>query len=159
MEPEPTGDLVAYSEALLAYLLERFPLKRRPFLVWKRSLRTSAGKAYLTTWCIGLSVPLMTSHDRVRATLLHEYAHLLAVDRHGLGAAHHGPAWKHAMRDLGEIPIRCHSYEVVRTRYVEYRCQKCGTIWTKRRRFAKGRTYLHIDCGGRLVIVRVVNTD
>lgn len=91
-------------------------------------------------------------------TLLHEYAHLLAVARHGNKAGNHGPAWQKAMRDLGREPIVRHTYEVernARRQQVIYKCTKCSKEFARGRKLPRGRKYLHAACGGPIRLVRV----
>ncbi len=141
------------ADCCLADLWAEHPLPYRPTLVWK-SLRVSAGLAHYTKRQITLSLVLLTSEERVLSTLIHEYAHLLAVARHGRRAAGHGPEWRQAMADLGQPATVRHAYEVVRNvprQRVAYRCARCGATFQRHRRFPRGRSYVHVDCGGRLV--------
>lgn len=145
------------AEELLGELFLAFPLSHRPRIVWKNT-RVTAGTAYYRTWVIGLSRIVLDDAQKMRDTLIHEYAHLLAVDRHGLKAACHGEAWKQAMRDLGQTPKVRHTYPVQRNQprqAVEYRCQKCGKTFTRGRRLSSRRRYVHANCGGGLKLVQV----
>ena len=156
----PTVELKQFADSLLDGLMAKFPLRNRPSLVWK-SLRVTAGIAYYRTNQIGLSNRLLTDEDRLRITLVHEYAHLLAVERHGHRAANHGPAWKQAMVDLGLPPVRTHDYEVERNsarQQVTYQCQKCGQSFIRSRRLPKRRKYMHARCGGGLRLISVERT-
>lgn len=135
---------------LLASLCAKFPLGYRPELIWKQ-LRVTAGLAYFKTGEIALSSLLLTDEERVRSTLIHEYAHLLAVARHGRKAAGHGKAWRQAMIDLGEEPTVRHCYPVERNRArqsVGYVCSKCGQTLVRSRRLPRRRQYVHAACGG-----------
>jgi SprT protein len=137
--------------------MERFPLGRRPELLWK-GLRVSAGIAYYRINRIGLSRHLLTDEDRLRSTLVHEYAHLLAFERHGQKSVGHGPLWKQAMHDLGAKPERTHCYEVERNtarQVVTYQCRKCGASILRNRRLPRRRKYVHANCGGGLRLVGV----
>lgn len=160
LESSPTpADLERLAVSLLAELESRFPFKRPPRIVWK-PYRVSAGKAYLRDNVIGLSRHLLTTRERLRDTLLHEFAHLLAVERHGLAGAGHGPAWRKAMEDVGAPPEVYHRYAVRRNQRrqrVVYACGKCGARFVTARRFPRGRRYAHRDCGGILRFVRVEN--
>jgi predicted SprT family Zn-dependent metalloprotease len=143
-------DLQAQAESLLSELTAEFPLNYAPELRW-RPLRVSAGYANHREGIIGLSTILLTEPERLRRTLFHEYAHLLAVARQGRRAAGHGLAWKQAMLDLGERPVVRHDYPVKRNsprQQVEYRCERCGTLIVRKRRLPKSRRYLHTGCGG-----------
>lgn len=150
-------DLERVAASLLADLVARFPLRHAPRIVWK-PYRVSAGKAYLRENVIGLSRRLLTTHERVRATLLHEFAHLLAVERHGPAGAGHGMAWRKAMEDVGAPAEVYHRYAVCRNRRrqtVVYACGTCGARFETPRRFPRGRRYAHRGCGGVLRLVRV----
>lgn len=156
----PTDELAIQAEQLLDEQMAKFPLPHRPTLVWK-SLRVTAGIAYYRTNQIGLSRQLLTDFDRLRITLLHEYAHLLAVHRHGRSAANHGPFWQAAMQDLGLPPVRTHNYEVERNtsrQQVTYQCKKCGKSFVRTRRLPKGNRYMHARCGGGLRLISIEKT-
>lgn len=139
------------------------PLKRHVSLDWRR-FRTTAGVADYRAWSIGLSATLMTDPQRLRTTLRHEYAHLMAVDRFGRKGAGHGDPWKQAMAELGEPPEVRHAYECPRNQprqVVVYRCAHCGTELHRAREFPRRRRYLHVNCGGyiRFVEKRRVTED
>ena len=132
-----------------------------PSLKWK-GLRVTAGMAYYELRMIGLSHRVLKTEDQVRRTLIHEYAHLLAVARQGVKGKGHGAAWQKAMLDLGETPEVRHNYEVERNnrkQIVLYRCSRCGAIIQKSRKFPKGRRYMHIKCGGAIVLHRTQQAD
>lgn len=155
-----TQELRQIAMTILDDLMLRFPLRQRPEIVWK-SLRVTAGLAYYRTNQIGLSSNLLVDSERLQTTLIHEYAHLLAVERFGPRAANHGPAWKQAMLDLGNPPIRTHRYEVERNsarQEVVYLCQRCGAKIVRARRLPKRRKYLHATCGGGLRLFSVERT-
>lgn len=137
--------------------MQRFPLSYVPIIKWKK-LRVSAGLAYYRSGSIGLSTVILDTPERVRHTLLHEYAHLLAVERHGRKAANHGIHWKQAMHDLGLEPKVRHTYECVRNaprQKVTYRCQRCGTCIERSRRLPRNRKYVHARCGGGLKLLSI----
>ncbi len=145
------------AEEILDELETTFPLGYRPLILWK-ALRVAAGYAYYRQRAIGLSTRLITDEERLRDTLLHEYAHLLAVARYGVKGAGHGRPWQEAMRDLGLEPTVRHQYEVERnqkTQQVVYRCNRCHEEFTRRRRLPRNRKYFHINCGGLIQFVRV----
>lgn len=155
-----TPELRELAQALLDHLMVQFPLRKRPELGWK-SLRVTAGIAYYRTHQIALSTRLLVNEERLRITLIHEYAHLLAVERHGRQAANHGPAWRQAMLDLGLPPIRTHDYEVERNaprQRVIYQCQHCGVKLVRARRLPKRRKYMHSNCGGGIRLIAVEKT-
>lgn len=152
-----TPDLCNLAEAILDDVFARFPLEKRPAIQWK-NLRVSAGIAYYKTCIIGLSKPILTDEKRLRTTLLHEYAHLLAYQRHGRKAANHGIYWQQAMADLGLPPIVRHLYECERNtarQEVEYRCKRCGAAILRTRRLPSRRRYVHASCGGALQLAAV----
>lgn len=84
-----SAELNRYAEELFSELTTKFPLSYQPTWRWK-GLRVSAGMAYWRKGEIALSSVVLTTPEMVRDTLVHEYAHLLAVDRHGAKAANHG---------------------------------------------------------------------
>lgn len=156
----PTPELRQFAESLLDELMAKFPLGSRPVLTWK-GLRVTAGIAYYRSNQIGLSNRLLIDEERLRITLTHEYAHLLAVERHGRQAANHGPAWRQAMLDLGLPPVRTHDYEVERNaprQQVIYQCKQCGAKLVRARRLPKRRKYMHARCGGGLRLIAVERT-
>lgn len=136
----------------LDLLCAAFPLGYRPAIEW-RSFRTTAGMAYFRRRAIGLGAAVLTTPEKLRDTLVHEYAHLLAFKRAGqAGRGHSGP-WRQAMIDLGAEPRVRHTYEVERNaprQRVIYRCVRCGTAIERRRRLPRSRVYLHASCGGGL---------
>jgi SprT protein len=122
----------------------------RPVIVWKR-LRVSAGLAYFRHGRIALSSIVLDDEHKVRETLTHEFAHLLAVHRHGQKGAGHGAAWKQAMHDLGAEPTVRHTFQVQRNQpkqKVIYHCLRCHKVIERSRRLPRGRRYLHRGCGG-----------
>jgi SprT protein len=146
------GGLHAHAEALLADLMCQAPLKRRPKIEW-RSYRVTAGVAYYRAGVIGLSKLVLKTPEQLSTTLIHEYAHLLAYERHGRAGAGHGVLWKSVMIELGQDPRRTHNYEVQRNQprqEVGYRCIRCGITVVRKRRLPKGRRYVHARCGGDL---------
>ena len=129
----------------------------RPVIVWK-GYRVTAGMAYFRTGIIGLSRTVLQTEEAVRVTLLHEYAHLLAVHRSGARAKGHGPAWRRAMADLGLEPKVRHNYEVQRNeprQRVSYRCVRCGAILYRKKKLPRHRKYMHLNCGGDIRLVHV----
>lgn len=153
----PSENLRLAAEVEFARLCRLFPLPVAPKLLWK-SYRVTAGMAYYRSWSIGLSSRVLTTEDAVRHTLGHEYAHLLAVARHGPRAANHGPEWQLAMRDLGLPPTVRHRYQVeknVARQVVTYRCRRCKTLIERTRRLRRDRKYVHARCGGALELVEV----
>jgi SprT protein len=145
------------AEERLKQLCEEFPLGYVPQLVWK-GYRVTAGLAYYRTGVIGLSTRVLKDEQAVVDTLIHEYAHLLAVVRHGQRAAGHGPAWQRAMMDLGQEPRVRHSYEVERNiarQSVTYVCLRCGRSVVRHRRLPRRRRYVHANCGGDLRLSKV----
>ncbi|MGV3618095.1 MAG: SprT-like domain-containing protein [Fimbriimonas sp.] len=152
MRTKVPGHLLATAEEELARLCALFPLGYVPELQW-RPYRVTAGMAYYRLHAIGLSTRVLKDEAAVRETLGHEYAHLLAVARHGTKAANHGPLWQRAMIDLGLEPKVRHTYDVERNRprqRVTYRCLGCGASIVRSRRLPTKRRYVHVPCGGDL---------
>lgn len=141
--------LEALATQFLQALSKSHPLGYEPKLIWK-PLRVTAGQALYMQGTIALSSKVITTEEQVRDTLVHEYAHLLAVARHGRKAANHGEAWQQAMRDLGAEPKRTHDYAVSRNQRhqeVVYRCKGCGAEIITRRMLNRKRRYMHRGCG------------
>lgn len=160
-EPPVAPELRAVADAELARLAAAFPLGYPPVLQWK-PYRVTAGMAYYRKGVIGLSPLVLKDEAAVRETLGHEYAHLLAVARHGVKAANHGPQWQRAMRDLGLEPKVRHTYMVERNaprQRVTYRCLGCGASIERARRLPRKRIYLHVPCGGHLRLESVVKVE
>src|SRR5579885_3761352 len=146
------NSLEIFAHELLMRLCREQPMGYVPNLTWKK-LRVTAGLAFYQRHEIVLSSLVLTTEDRLASTLIHEYAHLLAVRRHGMKGAGHGSAWRQAMRDLGQSPIVHHTYEVQRNstrQKVVYKCLKCGTKFDRARRLPRRRRYVHAHCGGSL---------
>lgn len=153
-------DMEKSAERILAELGSEFPLRELPEIIWK-NLRVTAGIAYYRSNRIALSRILLVDEARLRTTLVHEYAHLLAVERHGPKAANHGRLWQQAMRELGAEPKRTHEYEVQRNaprQRVAYKCKRCGAEFVRTRRLPRRKTYIHADCGGGLRLISVSKT-
>lgn len=118
--------------------------------------------AYYRQKAIGLSTKLITDGDRLYDTLLHEYAHLLAVARYGIRGAGHSAGWKEAMLDLGLSPVVRHKYEVERNgkkQHVVYQCARCKEQFVRRRRLPRNKRYYHVNCGGLIKFVRVETNE
>lgn len=149
--------LEALAESLLDELALRNPVGYRPRLEW-RNLRVTAGLAFYKEGLIVLSRLVVTDAERLRVTLLHEYAHLLAFARQGMRGAGHGPAWQAAMRELGLPPNVRHAYDVRRNerrQAVTYRCLRCGSALERHRRLPRRRKWMHAGCGGALKLESV----
>ncbi len=135
----------------------RFPLGYRPVIQW-RGYRVSAGMAYYRRGIIGLSHRVLKDENAVIDTLIHEYAHLLAVKRFGQKGAGHGEPWQQAMIDLGQEPKVRHNYAVERNesrQQVTYVCLRCGKSIVRARKLPKRRRYLHANCGGDIRLSRI----
>lgn len=153
------GELSLLAEALLAELCLAHPLGYEPRIEWK-NLRVTAGAAYYTKGVIGLSRLLLTDEERMRGTLIHEFAHLLAIARHGRKAAGHGERWRQAMRDLGAEPEVYHRFPETkrnqRRQQVTYTCAKCRAVITRARRLPRKGRFVHANCGGAIRLQAVV---
>lgn len=135
----------------------QFPLSFTPELEWRR-YSVTAGMAHYQQGLISLSAIVLKEPNQVRETLLHEYAHLLAFDRHGRKGVGHGRHWRQAMVDLGLEPKVHHQYEVVRNQArqtVVYRCKKCGETFARKRRLPQRKRYFHRQCGGQIALLEV----
>lgn len=114
--------------------------------------------AYYKLHAIGLSSRILDAPEKIRDTLVHEYAHLLAFERFGPPGAGHGRPWRDAMRELGADPKVRHTYEVQRNssrQRVVYQCRKCGTHIVRGRRLPRWRHYVHAACGGGLKLLKI----
>lgn len=152
-----TSALATFADRLLAELQRNHPLARPARLSWRR-FRTTAGRAVFEPPEIHLSALVLDDEDKVRDTLIHEYAHLLAAERAGPAGRGHGAPWKAAMIELGAKPERTHGYACQRNlprREVIYACRRCGAQFLRRRRLARGRRWAHVGCGGALALLGV----
>ena len=158
MAVDPTFQaLREVADRRLKELTIQFPLGYQPQLVWK-GYRVTAGMAYFRKGVIGLSFNVLKDETHVLDTLVHEYAHLLAVARYGVKAAGHGEPWRQAMRDLGQEPKVRHNYPVERNiprQRVTYLCVKCGRSIFRARRLPRRKRYIHVNCGGDLKLAKV----
>jgi predicted SprT family Zn-dependent metalloprotease len=155
----PSETLRAFAESVLKDLCDRFPMGYVPELIWNGRLRVTAGIAYYRKGAIALSSKVLVTEEKLENTLKHEYAHLLAVHRHGRRGAGHGTPWRQAMKDLGIEPKVTHAYEVPRNKprqAVSYECARCGVSFTRKRRLPQTRKYVHARCGGDLRLKSVV---
>ena len=136
-------------EALRAARL-RVPCSGTPRIIWA-SYPTTAGRAFFREFEIRLSSIVLKTHDQVNDTVLHEYAHLVVFENHGLRAKPHGPEWRSVMKMLGLEPRVTHSYPVERQSREHkffYKCEICGFVLKRVRPFKRNRIYSHVGCGG-----------
>lgn len=150
-------DLSMLAESILGELMASVPLQRLPRLVW-RNYRVTAGTANHKDWTIALSVSLLTDKERLRETLVHEFAHLVAFSRVGKRGWNHGLEWQLAMHELGAQPVVRHQYEVrrnSRTQVVWYLCERCHAKIQRARRLPRRKKYLHLGCGGAIKFLSV----
>ncbi len=114
---------------------------------WNPRMRTAAGRALTKDWSIELNprlqdLPGGLREAELRATFLHELAHLVAFARAGKRRiAPHGPEWREACRDLG-IPgeDRCHSLDFQPRRFERkyaYVCPNCAAVIQRVRRIRR----------------------
>jgi predicted SprT family Zn-dependent metalloprotease len=154
--PPPNQELQDLAVATLDRLMAHHPLPVRPGIEWRR-YRTTAGMARFEPPAILLSTYVLDTPEKLRETFVHEFAHLLAVARHGRRAKGHGPTWRQAMRDLGAVPEVRHTMPCVRNtarQVLVYQCERCGLEFQRRRRLpARGR-FVHAGCGGDVAFVR-----
>jgi SprT protein len=86
--------------------------------------------------------------------VLHEYAHLYVFENFGTRAKPHGPEWRDAMKVLGGEGRATHNYPVERKSMqprIAYKCNVCGWVLERVRRFKRNRIYIHVGCGGRFI--------
>lgn len=123
------------------------PLARAVSVSWNPRMRTAAGRAYAKDWVIELNprlqdLPEESRDAELRATFLHELAHLVAFARVGRKRiAPHGPEWRQACRDLG-IPDedRCHALDFQPRRIARkyaYTCPACDAVIQRVRRLSR----------------------
>ncbi len=114
---------------------------------WNPRMRTAAGRAFAKEWRIELNprlqdLPEETRETELRATFLHELAHLVAFARAGRRRiAPHGSEWREACRDLG-IPgeDRCHALDFQPRRLERkyaYTCPSCEAVIRRVRRLRR----------------------
>lgn len=121
-----------------------------------------AGKA--THDWISLNEALLDHPEDMKATLLHEFAHVLADRVHYPnrdGSCRHDVRWRTIARMIGDDAERCHEYDYIqrkkRAKKYEYECSLCGTVVATARRLKHdGATHFHQACGrkSRLIAVR-----
>ncbi|MGI8922891.1 MAG: SprT-like domain-containing protein [Fimbriimonadales bacterium] len=151
-DKEQGVDMDACVHSALAEAAVICPLQREVDVRW-RNYPVTAGRAYLRESAICLSANLLTTPERARETLLHEYAHLVVFERYGHKARPHGPEWRAAMRALGLAASATHSYDCVRRlrpKPYAVRCEACGVRLPRSRPLKRNRLYKHVGCGGRI---------
>ncbi|MCB1207241.1 MAG: SprT-like domain-containing protein [Verrucomicrobiae bacterium] len=122
-------------------------LAREVSVSWNPRMRTAAGRAFSREWKIELNprlqdLPESSRDSELRATFLHELAHLVAFARVGRKRiAPHGPEWRQACHDLG-IPDedRCHALDFQPRRLdrkFAYTCPVCGETIQRVRRIRR----------------------
>ncbi len=150
-------DFQEVARRALEYACGVLPIKRLVTLQWK-TYPVSAGRAFLHEYRICLSRTLLITEQRIRDTVLHEYAHLVVFDKYGHKALPHGPEWREVMRKFDLQPKATHDYDCARTgRPKPYlcKCQSCGYELARTRPLKRNRIYNHIGCGGRFRQVRI----
>lgn len=75
---------------------------------------STAGKAYYLKNRLSFNLTLAIQEGKkfINRTPAHEVAHLIARDIYGYGIQPHGKEWQSVMLSLGQVPSRCHDYEV-----------------------------------------------
>jgi len=141
--------------------LEEWPL---PTVTYKVRGMT-AGLAYQRENRICLNLDYLLSEnsqvqqDMYEDTIPHEMAHIITHQLYP-GASAHGESWKNVMRKLGQVPSRCHQYEVVRarnTRKFLYSCEcrhmtrphQLGLNRHKKQQNGE-KVFVCVRCGGEL---------
>lgn len=93
--------------------------------------------------------------DMINDTLVHEYAHIVALDLFPTSKPH-GYHWQMIMHLLGLKPTRCHNYDVqprkrtARPHTYYCACKVHNVTNTIHRRIQSGRSYHCSSCGGLL---------
>lgn len=110
-------------------------------------MRTAAGRAFAKDWRIELNPRLQDLPDgdreaELRATFLHELAHLVAFARAGKRRIQpHGPEWREACGDLGIAgEDRCHALDFQPRRLARrfaYACPHCEAVVQRVRRLRR----------------------
>jgi len=122
-----------------------------------------AGRAYLTTWEIGINKILLEENgeDYINVTIPHEVAHLVVYQIYGKRIVH-GKEWKNIMHLFGLEPEIYHNYDTtnatVRTVKREYvykcACRTANFTATRHRRSKNfGGLYYCKTCKQKLVYV------
>jgi predicted SprT family Zn-dependent metalloprotease len=154
----PSQELERAALTLIENLVARHPLGYKPRLIW-RPFRTTAGQADWSKGTISLGVGVIDCQEKLRDTVLHEYAHLLAVQRKGEEGRGHSPAWRQAMKDLGVPADVKHNYACrpnKRRQVVLYGCSKCHREFVRSRQLSPRKSFYHLGCGGRIELMRII---
>lgn len=128
----PSGDLSSHREtiAFAHELLRQWAIPNYRVVFSNRFTRRM-GQCDFRKREIGYSAPLwpMATPDQRRQTTIHEVAHAVTHDRHGVAAAAHGSEWKAQMVAMGVSPKRTHAVNregVKRTRSDTITMTCCG---------------------------------
>ena len=129
-------------------------------VIWNRRLRTTAGRAHLSTIQIHLNPRLLARvPERIDEVLTHEAAHLATALVHGRNAQHHGPEWRALMEQAGHDASRTHDFPVeglYRSRsWFLHHCPDCGD----RRILDVARADRACGCSAKITVYRAPRTD
>jgi len=123
-------------------------------IVWNKRMRSTAGRAFLTTAKVELNPRLLHIDEKplkhVRQTLLHELAHLLVYHRFkGKKVQAHGAEWKQACADLG-IPGESATHNLPlpsrqQRKNWRYTCPNCEEVIDRVRRM-RGNSACYSCC-------------
>jgi len=144
-------------------------------VLWNNRLRTTGGRCHyrwvtrinrkVEPYKIDLSNRLFENNDwdidKVKRTLIHEMTHAYCVEKYGERG--HGYWFQRTMTLItGELKNhRCHNYDtsgLKEERNIEAVCPCCNIVLAANARMpAKGRQYIHRDCGNTLIFRRAIN--
>lgn len=134
MERVPRLEAIARHHA---HRLRMSAVAARLTVYWNPRLKSAAGQADLVTFRIDLNPGLPARGvPAILRILLHELAHLIAVQR-APTCRHHGPEWKQACTDLGIPGERVYSTLFKVTKLPKphaYACNHCGLLIRRVRR-------------------------
>lgn len=104
----------------------------RPVVTFRVKGRV-AGRAYYSRNEIDLNRTLLVQNGDafISNTPGHEAAHLIARHVFGGNIKPHGAAWQHVMKQIGQAPSRCHTYEVKTPYLYLCKCEKGNYLSTR----------------------------
>ncbi|WP_267201872.1 SprT family protein [Limosilactobacillus kribbianus] len=144
----------------LQLLTEKWSLKyfRRPFrhqIFFNRRLKTTGGRYHLTDHHIDINPLMLTEFDQdnLKRVVLHElchyHLHLTGQDYH-----HRSPTFRHLLARVGGSRYAPPTSKVQQRRQAKwlYRCQGCGVVIARQRRFNTAR-YVCRRCGSHFCLI------
>jgi len=132
----------------------------RPTITFKVKGKV-AGRAYHNQNRIDLNKTLLIENREsfISNTPGHEAAHLIARQVFGNNIKPHGVVWKHVMKEIGQNPTRCHTYEV-KTPYIYLcKCEKVKYLSTRLHNSVQKGTHrvTCTDCNTKLIWEKLTN--